>query len=158
MKYSKDGVDLFKIALKSGYFFTSEFYQLVTGKNHIRFVMEEKYCTRDKVLSIEEELRFFKSVLVKHDDKLFCYDYKPWEIIELTKDIKIVLIKCLAMNGTMSDGDLDVLFRVIMKQADIASKTEISVENYRLIDFFEWFEKGYFKNGMEIITQLTEND
>jgi hypothetical protein len=158
MRYSKGGLELFKIGLKSSYFFASEFYQLVAGKNHLRFLMEEKYYTRDKVLTIAEELRFFKSVLVKHDDKLFCYDYKPCQVIELTKELKIVLIKCLAMNGTMSDADLEILFRVIIQQANIASKNEISVENYRLIDFFEWFDLGYLKNGMEIITQLNEND
>lgn len=152
MKFTESQIKILKVGLQTGFFFSSEYFRIFASSSHLRFKIEDRYYNHEKVLTINEELRFLRSVITEHNGELYCFDYSPNAIILLTKEMKIAIIKTIATNGAISDADLEKLSNIMMCKTEIASIREMAVENYRLIDLFTFIDRGVLKYAVEIIT------
>jgi len=139
MKFNQWQINILKLGLKTGWLFASEYFQVIYGSKHLRFGVHPSRVNLERKFTISEELRFIRSIMVLKDEVVYAYDYKPCEIIELSKEMKIVLIKCIANGGHITDTD----YHTLSWNCDgyIYSSREIAaVENFRLIDFVDYLE------------------
>ena len=141
MKFDEWQINTLKVGLKSGYFFASEYFQIIYGSNHLRFGVHPSRINLEREFTISEELRFIHSIMVLKNDVVYAYDYKICEIIEFTKEIKIVLIKCIASGGHITDSDW-IKMSWKCDHYIYSSREVAAVENFRLIDFFDYLESS----------------
>jgi len=138
MKFNQRQVNILKLGLKTGWLFASEYFQVIYGSKHLRFGVHQSRVNLERKFTINEELRFIRSIMVLKDDVVYAFDYKICEIIELTKEMKIVIIKIIA-GANIPDSDWITLSwkcdHYIYSSREIAA-----VENFRLIDFVDYLE------------------
>lgn len=135
MEFKNRNLRILKMSLQSGYLFHSELSRIFAGSKHLRFKMLDECCMQMELTPMEEQ-RFLCSILT--DDYLSVYDYQPDEIIKLTKEMKVSLIKCIATNGFMPKNEVDEIFiKTLLAVSDICSKEEFNIPNYRTLKINE---------------------
>ena len=138
MKFDQWQINTLKVGLSTGWLFASEYFQVIFGRHHLHFGVHSSRINLERKFTISEELRFIRSIMVLKEEVVYCYDYKISEIIELTREQKIVIIKIIA-GANIPDSD----WNKMSWKCDgyIYSSREVAaVENFRLIDFVDYLE------------------
>lgn len=123
MKYSKYAVEIFKQAVKSNFLFFSEALNLFAWKYAKHFKFEEKHLI-ERAFSDEDKIRYFLSTMYFGEDgEIYVKHYEPNEIIPLNKEMKLALLKCIVLNGYMSN--TDAFLSAIMNVSYMRSTKEV---------------------------------
>lgn len=138
MKYKENGLRIMREALKSEFLFFGEALNMFAWKYQGRVTYK---CSKaiEKELTKYEEFRFVWSVVYLGDDGIwYIKDFEPSYIIELTRNMKIAFIKCIASDGYMPADDFDMFFRAVLNAADILSAKEAAEKEKTPL--FEWLD------------------
>lgn len=138
MKYNENGLRIMREALKSEFLFFGEALNMFAWKYQGRVTYK---CSKaiEKELTKYEEFRFVWSVVYLGDDGIwYIKDFEPSYIIELTRNMKIAFIKCIASDGYMPADDFDMFFRAVLNAADILSAKEAAEKEKTPL--FEWLD------------------
>lgn len=138
MKYKEKSLRVMGEALKSEFLFFGEALNMFAWQYPERMTYK---CSKaiEKELTKDEEIRFFWSVVYLGDDGIwYIKDFEPSYIIELTRNMKIAFIKCIASDGYMPADDFDMFLSAVLNAADLLSAKEAAEKEK--IPLFEWLD------------------
>lgn len=138
MKYKEKSLRVMREALKSEFLFFGEALNMFAWQYPERMTYKVNR-TIEKELTKDEKIRFFWSVVYLGDDGIwYIKDFEPSYIIELTRNMKIAFIKCIASDGYMPADDFDMFLSAVLNAADILSAKEAAEKEKTPL--FEWLE------------------
>jgi len=142
MKINKYQIDLYLLrALESGYFYFGEMLELFTCGYNLRYVPEEKNKIIHELSDVEVN-RYILSLLYIHEDVICIRDFSPYDIIMLTKEVKLILIKCVARGGYMPNEDAEICNTLLFCKSYMLHSTEVAnILHEKASDFFDLIEK-----------------
>jgi len=142
MKYNKFKIDLYLLrALETGYFYFGEMLELFAGDSHLRFIPEEKNRIIIELTDVEVN-RYILSLLYIHEDEICMYDFSPYDIIMLTKEVKLILIKCVARGGYMPNEDAEICNTLLFCKSYMLHLNDVAkIQHEKASDFFDLIEK-----------------
>lgn len=112
-------------AISTGFLFYGELLDLFGVGGRLRYTMLPQYRFKHELLDSEIQ-RYYYSLVFKHGEDVCISDFEPTDIVELSKEMKIIFIKSIARNGNITNEDSLSGFRELWKVSYVKSYQEIS--------------------------------